>query len=163
LADTLLFNVHELSFTSLGTAFIASTMKDGKVVHTFFSNQFPKGKILSIFGDYTVGVNGFIDFRDMDEYIDLSGNSICIFLNGSVYILDKSTAKITPVQKEWVLLKDYGWIHNGSPLSISKDSNYFRDHIFEYMDKLIFLTPKKQYKIYDGSKFYDLNIKSMKK
>lgn len=164
LADTIQFNDKEMIFTSLGTSFIISTTKNGIIQHTFFSKFFPKGKTLAL-GDYdsiSIGINGFIDFIGMDELYEMSHNSICIFSHEKIALLDKLSATITPIKKGWVLLKDYGWIHGDIPLIPVQYVNHFRDHIFEYMDKLIFLTPKKQIMIYGNSKFYELNIKKLK-
>ncbi|MFM6956116.1 MAG: hypothetical protein ACKOX1_06140 [Ignavibacteria bacterium] len=164
LADTIEFNDKEMIFTSLGTSFIISTTKNGIKQHTFFSKLFPKGKTLAL-GDYdsiSIGINGFIDFTGMDELYEMSHNSICIFSHEKIALLDKLSAAITPIKKGWVLLKDYGWIHGDIPLIPVQYVNHFRDHIFEYMDKLIFLTPKKQIMIYGNSKFYELNIKKLK-
>jgi hypothetical protein len=95
----------------------------------------------------------------MDELFEMSHNSICVFSHEKIDILDKLSAIITPIKKGWVLLKDYGWIHGDIPLIPVQYGNHFRDHKFEYMDKLIFLTPKKQIMIYDNSKFYKFDIK----
>lgn len=139
---------------------IFSTINDEKETNFFFSNKFPQGKLLPIKGSLSFGVRGYIGIEGMGVYSEVINSTISVTSESGIHLLDLETAMVIPVKNEWSFIKDYGWRHDNLQID-SKLRNYFITHIHEYLDKIIFMTPKKKI-IFKDAKFYELTEKDIK-
>jgi hypothetical protein len=161
LDNKILHYLNEIAFKPFGSGFIATRIINNKEVHTLFSDKYPYGKSLSIQGPLTYGVKGYIGIAGMGDYFESTNDFIIIYSEYGLNILDVNKANIIPVKKGWVLLKDYGWIHNDISLYEELEKHFIK-YQEEYLNKIVFLAPKNKIMIFDNGKFYELTKKKIK-
>ena len=152
---------NEDEYFSLGNSFIQKQYRQDTPIYTFFSANHPSGKELGFKGEIKIGVQA--NMRQEMDWMEGIYSNILINDDGQgMFLLSTETGTITQIKKGWKLMKDYGWIREDSPLLETKYKSHFQGNE-NYSDKLIFITPKNQFMIYDdGGTFFELTKKKMK-
>lgn len=152
---------NEDEYFSLGNSFIQKQYRQDTPIYTFFSANHPSGKELGFKGEIKIGVQANMR-QEMDWMEGIYSNILVNDDGQGMFLLSTETGTITQIKKGWKLMKDYGWIREDSPLLETKYKSHFQGNE-NYSDKLIFITPKNQFMIYDdGGTFFELTKKKMK-